>query len=55
MPWASDDVDGRYISLQTWLYIFLKNLLLFERLDLNLNYVYDIELRYCFSLLVVID
>ena len=29
--------------------------LVFERVDLNLNYVYDIELGYCFSLLVVIE
>ena len=29
-PWATDDVEGRYISLQAWLYIFLKNLLLFD-------------------------
>ena len=30
MPWAIDDVEGRYISLQAWLYIFLKNVLLFD-------------------------
>ena len=30
MPWATDDVEGRYISLQAWLYIFLKNVLLFD-------------------------
>ena len=29
--------------------------LVFDMVDLNLNYVYDIELGYCFSLLVVID
>ena len=30
MPWATDDVEWRYISLQAWLYIFLKNVLLFD-------------------------
>ena len=35
--------------------VFVIIWLLFERLDLNLNYVYDIELEYCFYLLVVIN
>ena len=33
---------------------FVITLLIFEKVDWNLNYVYDIELGYCFSLLVVI-
>ena len=61
MPRATDDVEERYILLQAWLYIFLNFFffyiiwLVFERVDLNLKYVYDIELGYCFSLLVVIE
>ena len=30
IPWATDDVEEIYISLQAWLYIFLENVLLFN-------------------------
>ena len=54
-----NDVEGRYISLQqvsAWLHMeFIIIWLVFEWIDWNLYYVYNIELRYYFPLLVVID
>ena len=45
--------DTFYHHLEFFFLFFI--LLVFERVDLNLKYVYDIEPGYCFSLLVVID
>ena len=59
MPWATGDVEGEiHFIARLVVYLLEKCVIIwfvFETVNLNLNYVYDIELEYCFSLLVVID